>query len=134
LYGKYSNSNYQKIAKAARMLSVIHNKKNKQSMLHIDNLLEVLKLMIKNEEQGLFFPQNEEYVCTSNMVKVIADIHNKKIHLTKLFNPILKPMVSRVNIVNKLFGSLAYDKEMSHYKQQYKKNDFKRTIKNTEVF
>src|SRR5699024_742732 len=101
--------------------------------IYIDNLSEFLRLMIKNEEQGLFFPQNEKYVCTSNMVKIIAEVHHKNIHLIKLFNPVLYMMVHyKVNIVNKVFGSLVYDQEMSRYKEDYNVNGFKESIVATE--
>src|SRR5699024_7458436 len=124
IYGKGSKGNYPKLAKAARKLPIFPDINNKRSMLHIDNLSEFLRLMIKNEEQGLFFPQNEKYVRTSNMVKIIAGVHHKNIHLIKLFNPVLYIMVHyKVNIVNKVFGSLVYDQEMSRYKEQYRIND-----------
>lgn len=132
IYGKGSKGNYPKLAKAARKLPVFPENKNKRSMLHIDNLTEFLRLMIKNNEQGLFFPQNGEYVCTSNMVKFIADIHNKKIHLTKIFNPIIYMMISKLNIVNKVFGSLVYSQELSSYKENYRVNYFHETILKTE--
>src|SRR5699024_2141747 len=124
---------YKKLDKSKIKLTFFHNIKNLRSMLHIDNLSEFLRLMIKNEEQGLFFPQNEKYVCTSNMVKIIAEVHHKNIHLIKLFNPVLYMMVHyKVNIVNKVFGSLVYDQEMSRYKEDYNVNGFKESIVATE--
>ena len=59
-------------------------------MIYIDNLCEFVRLLIDNGSRGLFFPQNDEYVNTSEMVKLIAEVHGKKIILTKLFNPILR--------------------------------------------
>lgn len=101
-------------------------------MLHIDNLCEFIRLMIENEESGLFFPQNEEYVSTSNMVKTIALVSGKTIKLTKLFNPFIKVLGLFTKIVNKVFGSLTYDKEMSIYKENYWINDFTESIEKTE--
>src|SRR5699024_10386702 len=133
IYGKGSKGNYPKLAKAARKLPIFPDINNKRSMLHIDNLSEFLRLMIKNEEQGLYFPQNEKYVRTSNMVKIIAEVHHKNIHLTKLFNPALYIMIHyKVSIVNKVFASLVYDQEMSRYKEDYNVNEFKDSIVATE--
>src|SRR5699024_9295461 len=86
IYGKGSKGNYPKLAKLARISPIFPNIENKRSMLHIDNLSEFLKLMIDNEESGLFFPQNKEYVQTSHLVKTIAEVYGKKIWLVKLFN------------------------------------------------
>ena len=133
IYGHGSKGNYPKLAKAARKLPIFPDINNIRSMLHIDNLSEFLRLMIKNEEQGLFFPQNEKYVRTSNMVKIIAEVHHKNIHLIKLFNPILYIMVHyKVSIVNKVFGSLVYDQALSVYKDEYRIVNLKESIKRTE--
>ena len=43
----------------------------------------------------------------------MAESMNKKIWFTKLFNPILKLLSKKINIINKVFGSKVYKKEMS---------------------
>src|SRR5690554_7057205 len=88
IYGKGSKGNYPRLAKLARKVPVFPDIDNQRSMLHIDNLCEFIKLMIDNKESGLFFPQNKEYVKTSEMVRLIADVHGKKIRLMKVFNPL----------------------------------------------
>ena len=65
IYGKGSKGNYLKLSKAAQKLPIFPNIDNERSMLHIDNLCEFIKLIIDNEERGMFFPQNKEYVKTS---------------------------------------------------------------------
>jgi len=133
IYGKGCKGNYQKLAKVARILPIFPNYDNKRSMLHIDNLCEFIRLMVDNEESGLFFPQNKEYVKTSEMVRLIAEVHGKRIKLVKIFNPILKLMISRVEIVNKVFGNLVYEKSVSNYDNiNYQIKDLKGTIKATE--
>jgi len=102
IYGKGSKGNYSKLAKAARILPIFPDYDNERSMLHIDNLCEFVRLVIDNEERGTFFPQNAEYVKTSEMVRLIAEAHGKKIKLVKIFNPLLRLMFDKVNIVNKI--------------------------------
>ncbi|MCQ6274669.1 NAD-dependent epimerase/dehydratase family protein [Bacillus sp. V3B] len=132
IYGKGSKGNYPKLAKVAQKLPVFPDVDNERSMLHIDNLCEFIRLMIDNEESGLFFPQNSEYVKTSEMVKLIADVHGKKIILTKLFNPILKVIGLKLGLINKVFGNLVYEKSISNYKENYQIRDLRKTIELTE--
>ena len=132
IYGKGSKGNYPKLAKAAQKLPIFPDYDNQRSMLHIDNLSEFIRLMIENEERGLFFPQNREYVRTSEMVKLIAKMHGKNIILTKVFNPILKSLINKVGIINKVFGNLVFEKSMSVYKDDYQIWDLQKTIQLTE--
>lgn len=132
IYGKGSKGNYPKLAKAAQKLPVFPDIDNKRSMLHIDNLSEFIKLMINNEEGGMFFPQNKEYVQTSEMVKTIAEVHGNRIKLIKLFNPVLKLMRNRISIVNKVFGDLVYEQEISNYRKEYRIRNLHESIVVTE--
>lgn len=132
IYGKGSKGNYPKLSKAAQKLPIFPDIDNERSMLHIDNLCEFIKVIIDNEESGLFFPQNKEYVKTSEMVKTIAEVHGKKIRLTKVFNPILKFMFG-IGVVNKVFGNFVYEKSMSDYKLNYQIRTFKESIELTEL-
>lgn len=132
IYGKGSKGNYPKLAKAAQKLPVFPDIENERSMLHIDNLCEFLRLMIDNEESGLFFPQNSDYVNTSEMVKTIALVHKKTITLTKIFNPFLRIIGLKLGIVNKVFGNLTYDIRISEYKENYRVRTFEDSIKVTE--
>jgi len=133
IYGKGSKGNYPKLAKVAQKLPIFPDIDNQRSMLHIDSLCEFMKLVIDKEEKGLFFPQNSEYVKTSEMVRVIAEVHGKKVILVRLFNPILRLMLNRVGIVNKVFGNLVYDQKLSEYKVEYRIRDFRETIAATEL-
>src|SRR5699024_11013117 len=74
----------------------------------IGNLCEFVKRVIDNNASGLFFPQNKEYVCTSEMVRKIAATHNRKILMSITFNPIIT--IVPINLIKKVFGSLTYEK------------------------
>ena len=136
IYGKGSKGNYPLLAKFARKLPLFPNVKNQRSMLYIGNLCKFISLMIIKEEQGIFYPQNKEYVQTSQMVKEIAKVKNKKICMTKLFNPLLKLMGicggKFGGLVNKAFGSMVYEKEMSTYCEEYQIYDLDESIRLTE--
>lgn len=132
IYGRGSRGNYSLLAKIAVKTPIFPYIKNERSMLYIENLCEFVRLMIENEEQGIFWPQNSEYSNTSEIVKMIAETHDKKIHLLKCFIWALKLMSCFTGVVNKAFGNLCYAQELSIYKCSYCKYDLKDSIKKTE--
>ena len=100
--------------------------------LYVKNLMEFIRLMVVNEEQGIFWPQNNEYTNTSEMVKMIAQVHDKRVIMIKGLNWALKLMSHVTGLVNKAFGSLCYDHEMSRYKQDYCIMNLSDSIRETE--
>ena len=133
IYGKGSKGNYPQLSKFAQKLPLFPYIKNERSMLYIGNLTEFVKLMIDNNESGIFYPQNAEYVATSEMVQVIAQAHGKKTRLVKGTTVPLKAMSHVTGLVNKAFGNLSYDMSMSEYKENYRKFSFEESIRQTEV-
>ena len=133
IYGKGSKGNYPQLSKFAQKLPIFPYIKNERSMLYIGNLTEFVKLMIDNNESGIFYPQNAEYVATSEMVQVIAQAHGKKTRLVKGTTVPLKAMSHATGLVNKAFGNLSYDMSMSEYKENYRKFSFEESIRQTEV-
>ena len=101
-------------------------------MLYIDNLAEFVKLMIDNEEEGTFFPQNAEYTSTSEMVREIAQVHGKKVRLVRGTTLPLKVLSHLTGLVNKAFGNLCYEKSLSDYKVDYRKYSLAESIRLTE--
>ena len=131
IYGKGSRGNYPKLAKLAKFLPVFPDVDNARSMLYIENLCEFIRLIIDYEERGVFFPQNKEYVRTSEMVRLIAKAHGKEIRLTKAINPVIK-LMRGIPVVNKVFGNLAYEQNMSDYDIEYRVVGFESSIERTE--
>ncbi len=132
IYGKGSKGNYPLLAKLAQKLPVFPYIKNERSMLYIGNLVEFVRLMIDNDESGIFWPQNAEYSNISEMVVKIAEAHNKKITLVHGFGWVLKVLSHVTGLVNKAFGNLSYDQGMSEYKIDYRKYSLKESINRTE--
>ena len=123
IYGPGCKGNYQLLSKIARYSPVFPNYKNNRSMLFIENLCEFIRLIIDNKDSGVFFPQNSVYVQTSEMVKLIAEVHNKKIILTKIFNPFIN-LFMRIGgklgkLCSKAFGNMSYKLELSKYREDY---------------
>jgi len=131
VYGKGCRGNYPRLAGLALKTPIFPKVDNKRSMIYIDNLSEFVKQLIDNQSGGLFFPQNNEYVTTSKMVELIAQIHGKRIWLTKLFNPLID-LMKRNNTVNKLFGDLVYKEGLINNNQHNGFINFEESIKLTE--
>lgn len=111
IYGKGCKGNYPRLSKLAVKIPIFPDVDNIRSMIYIDNLLAYITLLIDGGSGGLYFPQNDEYVNTSNMVKLIAKVHGKKLIMTKVFNPLLRLL--KTSTVSKVFGDLVYDKSLS---------------------
>ncbi len=136
IYGKGSKGNYPQLAKLAGTLPVFPEVKNKRSMLYVDNLCEFVKLMIDNEESGVFFPQNGEYTNTSDMVEMIAAVKNHRIIMIPGLSIAVKAMAKIPgkigSLAEKAFGDSAYDMQMSEYKENYRVCSLLDSIRLTE--
>lgn len=130
VYGKGCRGNYPRLVGLALKTPIFPKVDNKRSMIYIDNLSEFVKQLIDNRSGGLFFPQNAGHVNTSEMVRLIAEVHGKRVVMTKLFNPLLRLL--NVSTVNKVFGNLVYEMSMSEYESDYRVSGFRESIEKTE--
>lgn len=115
IYGRECTGNYRLLEKVAVKLPFFPKVKNERSMLYIDNLSEFMKRVIETEASGIFFPQNKEYVNTSEMVSLIRKSYGKKGVGVPGFGWMIKLLATRMNLFAKVFGTLTYSKEMSEY-------------------
>ena len=115
IYGPGSKGNYQQLVKLANKLPIFPDVKNERSMLHIDKLSEFIKERIDAQDSGVFFPQNDQYVRTSHMVRDIAQENGKKIYLFSYMNwaiRLLGYVPGKIGrLTNKAFGNLVYERE-----------------------
>lgn len=117
IYGKDSRGNFPMLVKLAGKMPLFPNVKNERSMLYVENLGEFVRLLVESGRGGVFFPQNAEYVTTSEMVRAIGEVKGKKIALWSALNPFVR-LAACVpgkigGLANKAFGSLTIDKELS---------------------
>ena len=113
VYGPNCKGNFPRLKKIAKISLIFPDIENERSMIYIDNLCEFIKQAIDNEKSGTFYPQNKEYISTKQIIKVMAESMNKKMHFIKLFNPIIRLMSKKINLINKVFGTKVYAKELS---------------------
>ena len=117
IYGKDSKGNYRLLSKIAHKTIVFPKVKNERSMLYIENLTEFLRLLCAKGDGGIYWPQNKEYVNTSQMVQLIARSQGKKMYLWGWLSPFVW-LASKVpgkigGLANKAFGSLTIDQKLS---------------------
>lgn len=132
IYGKGCKGNYLALSKIAQMTPVFPYVDNQRSMLYIENLCEFVRILIEERKQGTFWPQNREYSNTSELVKMIAQLHGKKVHLLHGMTLPLKILSRFVPAINKAFGSLSYDRTISEEKEDNRWFSLEESLGRTE--
>jgi nucleoside-diphosphate-sugar epimerase len=113
VYGPNCKGNFPKLKMLAEKVPVFPNINNQRSMIYIDNLCEFLKMAIESGKSGVFFPQNKEYMNTKDIIKVMAESMGKRVYFINVFNPLIKLMSKKINIVNKVLGNKVYDMKLA---------------------
>ena len=108
VYGYNCKGNFQKLVKLAKILPVFPDIKNRRSMIYIGNLCAFLESLVEDDRSGIFHPQNNEYVCTAEMVKIIASAYNKKMRPVKFLNPLIFLLAGFIPAMDKMFGDFVY--------------------------
>ncbi|WP_142437039.1 sugar nucleotide-binding protein [Enterococcus casseliflavus] len=116
IYGENGKGNYQELVKIAKITPFFPYFENERSMLSINRLSSFLKNIIDNNEYGIFFPQDPNYINTSMLVEKIAKQYGRKIYIIKGLSWLIilgSKFPGRVGkIINKAFGSLIYMSEV----------------------
>ncbi|MGN7763275.1 NAD-dependent epimerase/dehydratase family protein [Paenibacillus sp. 22594] len=117
IYGPDCPGNFSKLKSLLLKTPIFPLVKNSRSMLYIDNLSEFIRLIVVFKSEGLFFPQNKEYVNTMDLVRLIAKNNSKKIFISTFLGFLIKHFSGNFNFVtlNKVFGNLEIDLELSSY-------------------
>lgn len=137
IYGKGCKGNYNSLVKIALKTPLFPKGDNERSILYIGNLCEFIRLLVESGEGGIFWPQNKAHVKTSDFISFIARAHRKKVKISKGLDWLIdvgSHMPGKVGrLVNKAFGSLAVDEDMSKaFDGKYQIYSFKKSIIETE--
>lgn len=133
IYGPNCKGNFLRLGWLATKTPVFPNWHNKRSMLYIDNLAEFVKQIILREKEGFFYPQNKELSDTVEIVRYFANKYNKKIWISKLFNPFVVIGSWFLSQVPKMFADSYYVQEMSQYEFDYQMVSLEESMKGLEI-
>lgn len=140
IYGPKSKGNFQTLVKLVLKYPIFPKIRNSRSMLYIDNLNEFIrKLIFIKASTEIYFPQNINYVNTSALVQQIRIGKNKETWLIRGFDRPLKLLLNKhltlFTYLNKIFGTLIYDKSMSRTSkislEDYQVVNFEQSVKNS---
>lgn len=132
IYSEFARDNFPRLVNFAKRMPIFPKLENKQSMVYIDNLCELIRLIIENNKGGIYFPQQECYIETSKIVADIAKAVGNKMWQPRFFNPLLRLLskVPQLGFIHKAFGSIAYDMEMSnHFDGTYRVVSYEESVR-----
>lgn len=84
----------------------------RQSMIYIDNLSELIRLIIINNSSGIFMPQDDYIPNTIELISDIRTCNGKKFRKSKILGKLVS-LFGWTSIVNKIYGGVQYDKNAS---------------------
>lgn len=129
IYGPGCKGNFPLLAKIARTLPFFPALNNCRSVLYVGNLAEFVAKLVGCGDGGMYFPQNKEYMSTSQTVSLLAKEQGKSIHLSRALVPFARFACGRVDTAKKAFGNLYYDMGISKYGFEYQAISFEESIK-----
>ena len=135
VYGPNCKGNYKTLYKIANIAPIFPKVNNKRSAIFIDNLSAFIKIVIDNKIEGTLFPQNSEYLNTSEAVSLLAKASSKKIYISKLAGFGVNLLMFSPTF-QKAFGNLTYDPNLSGGPNdlEYNMVNFKDSVKKSADF
>ena len=106
IYGKNCTGNYARLRAFVLKYKVFPNIANRRSMIQINNLCAYVQKCVDSNVNGLFFPQDPEYICTRDIAVKIGECSSERITVSSLFN--IVELLSGIATVKKVFGDLYY--------------------------
>ena len=133
IYGPNCKGNFLRLGWLATKTPIFPAWHNQRSMLYIDNLAEFVKQIILREMEGYFYPQNKEFSDSVEIVRYFAHKYNKKIWISKLFNPFVVVASWFFPQIPKMFADSYYVHEMSKYDFDYQLVSLEDSMKDLEI-
>lgn len=110
VYGENCPGNLTRLFKAVRKFHIFPTIKNERSSISIECLCNNIKKVIDECETKIYLPQNNQYLCTYEIVKKQMEKENVYVFYTSLFNPFIRLLIGKVGLVSKAFGDLKYER------------------------
>lgn len=131
VYGPGCRGNYNTLVKLARKLPVFPKFDNHRSMIYVENLAELIRLIVLRGDRGTFQPQDAFDQSVTAIVEQICAAHHKHMCFTSVFNPLVR-LAGRGGIVRRAFGDMVYAQSTSEYPENYRIVGFEEAVRRTE--
>jgi len=115
VYGPGCKGNYMPLFKKLALLSWVFPFAFSdicQSMIYIDNLCELIRLIIEKKAGGLYLPQDDCAPSAVYLVHQIREIFGKKTHDSRVLGAVVR-LCGGIQIVKKIYGGIQYDYSVS---------------------
>lgn len=109
VYGKGCKGNYASLVALVGKTPVFPAVDNRRSVLSIGNLCAFLSLAVDQGFSGLYFPQNRERVCTTDLARWIAEGMGKKLLISRAAGLMTRGLMLGSKTARKAFCSLSYE-------------------------
>lgn len=110
VYGHNSPGNMSRLLNAVRKYHFFPTLRNQRSSITVEKLCEEIFHIIEKPKSGIFLPQNDEYMCTYQVVKDVMQENNIKVFYISFLNPFITIMIKHIDVISKVFGDLKYEK------------------------
>jgi UDP-glucose 4-epimerase len=133
VYGKTARGNFIKLVNISKKFPLFPKIKNIRSVLHIKNLSELIRLILVNNLDGVFYPQDQKFFNTTQFILHFRGKNRKKTYLIPFLSFTLKLVSLLIKSINKIYGNKFYDQSLSLGKninyQIYSINDVIKELK-----
>lgn len=109
VYGYGCRGNFQALVRLVRKLPVFPLVRNRRSMVYIGVLCAFIRHIVDLECAGVFFPQNSDYISTSELAESIAAACGKRLFFSRLAGLAVGCALPFSKTLRKAFGSLVYE-------------------------
>lgn len=129
IYGPGCKGNFPVLAGLAKKLPIFPKVTNRRSVLYVENLAEFVAQVITRGLSGMFWPQNSEYMSTSDAVQLLGEAQGSPVYVTGLLSPVAWLALRITDAGRKAFGSLYYDMSLSECGFDYRAYSLEQSIK-----
>lgn len=120
VYGPGCSGNFALLAKLARTTPIFPEVDNRRSMIFSRNLAELIRLIMEDGRTGLFLPQDQEPIRTSDLVALLATAQGSRVRLSKSLAPAARAAARYSEKARKVFGSSWYRSDASDCGLRYR--------------
>ena len=109
VYGPGCKGNFPLLASLARKAPVFPKVGNRRSAIYVGNLAELVALLVSDGGEGLFWPQDGEYLETGGIVRALGEAQSCAVRLNGTLAPLARLASRYISVGRKAFGDLWYD-------------------------